>query len=255
MLVRTVQWVVIGLTVAAVLLVGWAVSTVRRPAAPVPDLAGFFDRWSTLHGGYDPGGSRLVGGWLAGVYRLGRPLAVRGVAPDVITIWGLWAAMVVVALVLPGGRWPLAAVPVVVVSGWLDNLDGCVAVLTDRATRWGMVLDSVVDRLADGAYLLALWRLGAPGPAVAAAGAALGLLEYTRARAGIAGMAEIGVVTVGERPTRIILSAGSLWTAGLFPERAALVAGLGAALTAGVSVLGLGQLIRVVRRNLSRPLE
>lgn len=223
-----------------------------RPDAPVPNLAGFFDRWSELHGGYDPRRSRLVGGWLAGVYRLGRPLAVRGVAPDVVTLCGLWAALVVVALVLPGGRWPLAAAVVVVVSGLLDNLDGCVAVLTNRATRWGMVLDSVVDRLADAAYLVALWRLGAPGPVTAAAGAALGLLEYTRARAGMAGMVEIGVVTVGERPTRIILTAGSLFSAGLFPPRAASIAGLGSALTAAVSILGLVQLIRAVRRSLSR---
>ena len=34
-------------------------------------------------------------------------------------------------------------------SGLLDNLDGAVAVLSGRTSRWGFVLDSGCDRLAD----------------------------------------------------------------------------------------------------------
>jgi len=37
-----------------------------------------------------------------------------------------------------------------------------VAALTDRVTELGYVLDSMVDRISDGCYLLALWLLGAP---------------------------------------------------------------------------------------------
>ena len=64
----------------------------------------------------------------------------------------------------------LLAVVLVVVSGLLDGLDGAVAVLTDRATRWGHVLDSLVDRCSDGLYLVALWLVGAPAGVCVAAG-------------------------------------------------------------------------------------
>ena len=37
----------------------------------------------------------------------------------------------------------------VFVSGIVDNLDRAVAVMSGRTTRWGYVLDSVVDRIAD----------------------------------------------------------------------------------------------------------
>ena len=111
-----------------------------------------------------------------------------------LTAWGLLASAAVVAIVAAGGRWVLLAGGIVVLSGFLDSLDGTVAVLTERVTRFGFVLDSVVDRLSDVAYLLALAVLGATASLCVAAGVALGLLEYTRARAGNASMGEIGVV-------------------------------------------------------------
>lgn len=240
--------VVVG-TATAIALTLVAGLTARPPAHSVPDRGGYFVRWAALHGGYDPRRSRFAGGWLTGVYRVGRPLAQRGVQPDVLTGWGLWAALVVVALAVPP-RLPLLAAAVVVGSAWADNLDGCVAVLTDRVTRFGYVLDSVVDRLADAAYLVALWRLGCPGALAVAAGGALGLLEYTRARAGNAGMGEIGLVTVGERPTRVIVVTLALLGAGLFPERHGVIAAVGAGTIVGVCLIGLGQLLTVTRRLL-----
>lgn len=237
--------------VATAGLVALTAGTARPPADPVPDLAGYFERWSRLHGGYDARGAPLVRGWLTGAYAVARPLARAGVLPDVLTLWGIAAGGLVVALAEPGGRWPLAAGAVVVGSGLLDNLDGCVAVLTDRATRFGYVLDSLADRVTDGLYLVALRRAGAAPGSCVLAGAGLGLLEYTRARAGNAGMGEIGAVTVGERPTRIIVTAIALGCAGLYPSYAPLCAGLGAAATLGVSLAGLGQLLIVVRRALA----
>ncbi len=77
----------------------------------------------------------------------------------------------------------------VAASGLLDSLDGAVAVLTDRATRWGAVLDSVVDRVSDALYLVALWLVGAPAWAcVVGRRAAARLQEYARARATAVGM-------------------------------------------------------------------
>lgn len=236
----------------AVALTAAGVATARRPAGPVPDLGGYLARWAPLHGGYDPRGNRSLLLWLRLSYVLGRPLAARGVQPDVLTLLGIWSAAAVVVAAGAGGRWPLLAAGVLVASGLADALDGCVAVLTGRVTRWGYVLDSVVDRVADVVYLLALVVVGGSLPVAVAAGLALWLLEYLRARAGNAGVGEIEVVTLGERPTRVILCAVGLVLAGQFPDRAAgLATGALAALTA-VGAVALGQLTVAVRRRLLR---
>ncbi|HMA46991.1 MAG TPA: CDP-alcohol phosphatidyltransferase family protein [Frankiaceae bacterium] len=228
-----------------------AAATARPPAVAVPDRDGYFARWAGSHGGYDPrAGAAVVRLWLGLTFRLGRPLARRGVLPGVVTLAGAWVAAAVLPPAAAGGRWPLLAAAVVVASALLDNLDGCVAVLSGRATAWGYVLDSLVDRACDVGYLVALWLLGAPGWVVVAAGGTAGLLEYARARAAAAGFDEIGVVTVGERPTRVIVTAVALCCAGLVPARADLAAGLGAGATLGVCAVGLAQLLVVVRRGL-----
>jgi len=142
----------------------------------------YLDRWRTLHGGYDPRSSRLVGPWLTVIYALARPFARIGVPPDVVTLLGLAVSGVVVGLCALGDRWVLLAAFVVGASGILDSLDGAVAVLTDRATRWGAVLDSLVDRVSDVLYLVALWQVGAPAWACVTAGVVVLVQEYARAR-------------------------------------------------------------------------
>ena len=241
-----------GSVLVVALLVWLSVATARPPTEPVPDRGGYFDRWSALHGGYDPRGSGWARWWLGIAYRAGVPLARRGVQPDVLTLWGAVAALGVVASSAAGGRWPLLALAVVVLSGLLDNLDGCVAVLTGRATRFGQVLDSVVDRISDGLYLAALWVLGAPGPLVVLAGSLMVLQEYARARAAAAGLSDIGVVTVWERPTRVVVTAFTLLFAGIAPAWAVTsVASAGAGSWLVLGAVGLTQLLVTVRRRLA----
>lgn len=222
----------------------------------LPDRATYFDRWSGLHGGVDPRASPLVRGWLTLTYRLALPLARAGMSPDLLTVFGLLASMLVVPLAWLGGRWPLLAVLVVVASGLVDNLDGAVAVLTGRATRWGAVLDSLADRISDAAYVVALLGLGGfrDRPLlVACAGAAVVLVllqEYARAVATARGMHDVGVVTVSERPTRVIGAAMFCLGAGLYPSAAGLWGGAGLVFGVLVGVIGLSQLLVVVRRRL-----
>lgn len=222
----------------------------RRPAPSIPDLPGYLVRWSLLHGGYDPRRSVFVRSWLSLIYRLAGPLARVGVRPDVLTLWGLAVGGSAAVLADLGRGWPLLAALAVVGTGLLDGLDGAVAVLGDRDSRLGFVLDSLADRVVDGFYLLALWRVGAPAGLCVAAGAGVGLLEYTRARAAAAGMAEIGVVTVGERPTRVVVIVVTLACCAAYADRSSLLAGLGAGATLVVSLLGLAQLLLVVRQQL-----
>jgi phosphatidylglycerophosphate synthase len=174
------------------------------------------------------------------------------VPPDALTYAGLVLAALVLWPAAAGGRWVLLAVAVVIVSALLDGVDGTVAILTGRVTRWGYVLDSACDRVADACLVAALWLTGAPGPLCAAAGAVVGLQEYLRARAAAAGMSEVGVVTVAERPTRVIVTAMFLLGAGLYPAAAGTWAAAGAAATLTLGVVGIGQLAPVVRARLAR---
>ena len=221
----------------------------------LPDRAGYFEQWAALHGGVDPS-SPLVRGWLALTYAVAAPVARRRVSPDALTLLGLVLALLVVPLAWASGRWPLLAVAMVVLSGLVDSLDGAVAVLTDRVTRWGAVLDSVTDRCSDIAYVVALLALGGFGDrglVIVAAGAAAGLVllqEYTRARATASGMSEVGIVTVAERPTRVIGAAMFCLGAGLYPSAAGTWGAAGLAFGVAVGVVGLIQLVVVVRHRL-----
>lgn len=210
-------------------------------------LGEYLDGWQRLHGGYDPRANVLVRGWLTGSYAVARPVASVGVAPDVVTVVGILAAAAALWPAAAGGSWLLVAAVVVVLAGLLDTVDGAVAVLTGRATAWGAVLDAAADRVGDLLFVVALLLAGAQ-PAVCAVAAALMLLhEYLRARAGAAGMAEVGVVTVWERPTRVIVTAAFLTSAAFLGDPWPT---LGAVAWVGLGAVGLVQLGVVVRRRL-----
>lgn len=200
--------------------------------------------WRELHGGYDPRtGSVFVRGWLRLAYLLGRAVARTGATPGIVTGVGLALSVGVPV----AARLPLLAALLVVLSAVADTLDGAVAVLTGRATRAGYVYDSLADRFSEACWLVALWRLGVPGWLLLGCGGVSWLHEYVRARAAAAGMDEIGVVTVGERPTRIILAVAALVAAGTVGGGGATVVAAGWVLLAAV---GFGQLLVTVRAEL-----
>jgi CDP-diacylglycerol--glycerol-3-phosphate 3-phosphatidyltransferase len=160
-----------------------------------------------LHGGVDPRrSSRSTRTWVRLAYAVGRGLAALRVSPDVITVVGLVLSAAVPVVVLFGGWWLLAAAALVLASAVADSTDGAVAVLTSRTSRLGAFTDAMADRLSEAAWLLALWLAGVPGILVAVCGALTYLHEYARARAAAAGMSGVGVVSVAERPIRVILT-------------------------------------------------
>ena len=213
----------------------------------LPTREGYFAAWAALHGGYDPCGNALVRGWLSMTYVVARPLAGRHVPPDAVTVLGVLVSAGAAVPAGAGGWWLLAAALVVVASGLLDNLDGAVAVLAGRASPWGHVLDSLADRVSDLLYLLALWLAGAPAAVCVAGGVLMVLQEYARARAAAGGMTEVGVVTVWERPTRVIVTAAFLASAAALGDP---WPALGAWAWVGLGAVGLAQLLVVVRRRL-----
>jgi len=180
------------------------------------------DEWSELHGGVRP--SPVVRGWLRVIRVLASGPIIR-IPPDALSVAGVlvlagaWAAVA-------GPGWPALVVPLVILAGVLDGLDGAVALRTGRARPLGAVVDSVADRVGDlllGAILVAL---GAPPVWVLAAVVLVFLLEYLRARAQAVGMPGVGAVTIAERPTRLIV--------------VAMAAGGAAASPGGLPMLGWG---------------
>ena len=149
--------------------------------------------WSRWHGDARTD-TALVRGWLTAAHTLARPLA--GLPPVVSTAPGLLVAAVPVVPAAGGVLWLVAAGLLIGLSALLDSLDGALAIGTGRASRRGFVLDSVVDRLSEVAYAGALWVAGVPGWLAVVFGALCWLPDYVRARAGQAGVAETGVLSV-----------------------------------------------------------
>ncbi len=225
---------------------------IRRRSSPDPLLgrAEYLQNWSRLHSNIDPSSSRFIGPWLHVMYTLGRPLAQRSVSPHTVTIIGVAAAMLAVAAAIPGSRWPLFAAALILISAVLDGVDGAVAVVGRAHSPWGYVLDTVADRCSDLAFLAAAFLLGAPAPLVVATGALTLLQESARARATAVAPSDVTVLTVWERPSRVITAVVITGGAGIVTENAALFATVGSAVALALAIIGFAQLMFVLFRRL-----
>lgn len=223
-----------------------------------PERTAYLAAWAETHGGHDPAsGGRAERAWFALVFRVAGP--VRRVHPDVITAAAVGTAAAAAAVAGSSPRWCLLAAALVAISALLDGVDGAVAVLSGRAGRWGHLLDSLGDRVAEALFGLALYEAGAPWQLCAFAVACGWLQEYARARAGAGGVTAILVVTVAERPTRVIatllglLGTGALGAGSVGEFDAETAAFCGAVAYLALGLVGLGQLLHALRRELRRP--
>lgn len=134
-------------------------------------------------------------------------LGLERLSPNQVTLAGLIVSLAAV-YPLASGRFELGFV-LVLTSSLLDMLDGYLARQTNRVSRRGGFLDSVLDRVADAAVLGGLCfhflDQGRPiwfGLTLAALVGAF-MVSYTRARAEVfLDRCEIGFG--GERPDRLI---------------------------------------------------
>lgn len=145
---------------------------------------------------------------------LGRSLASAGVTPDMVTIAGTLGTSVSALYFFTQGRF-FTGTLVVTVFVLFDMLDGAVARSAGLTTRFGAVLDSSCDRIADSAIFgsLAWWfaRNGQPKLfAVALVCLVLGsLTSYIRARAEGAGFTcNVGIAERSERLVVILVGTG-----------------------------------------------
>ena len=118
---------------------------------------------------------------------IARVLVRLGFSPSGLTVIGVLVACVAAALIAQG----MLAVGgvVMLIAGVFDMFDGAVARMTNRATKFGALFDSVMDRVSEAVVLLGLlWfyledgeQLGAVLVYVSIVGSTL--VSYVRARA------------------------------------------------------------------------
>ncbi len=167
--------------------------------------------------------------------RLGTRLYRLGLHPDMITVLGLLIVMIASVVVAAGylqwgGIILLLGLP-------LDAVDGAVARAMQRKDKFGAMLDSSLDRYADGLIFGALSYYFAVqdefGWMVMALAAILGsfMVSYTRARAeGLGVDVKIGLFS---RLERVIVILGMLLTPDVF----------------GIPILEIGLLVLAIGTN------
>ena len=237
--------VLAALVVGATGIIGHGARHRVRFVARIPSLPEWFAQWQIQHRApdLDPSTTTVLRLFLTGTYRLARPLAKAGIAPATVTFAGVWLAATVPVL-----AWKLPALAAIVclTSSLVDGVDGAVAGLQNRATRFGFVLDSVADRIAEAAFFGALVAAGGHLAWAAAGWAGVAMVEYVRARAAAAGLDEIAVVTIAERPTRVLCVVFGLLGAAVVPGHATAILDASGALAAVTAVVAMGQLLTVV---------
>jgi phosphatidylglycerophosphate synthase len=158
----------------------------------------FFTTWSNLHGGAKIEG--IVKTWLQISYATAKFFAKLRVTPNLLTFAGLFFA---IALWQFANSWVAALF--LVLSLFFDGIDGSLAILQKKTSKFGAFTDSFVDRISEVFWALALYKLGAPAALVFVALLATYVQEYIRARSGGLGHNEVGIVTICERPVRASL--------------------------------------------------
>jgi CDP-diacylglycerol--glycerol-3-phosphate 3-phosphatidyltransferase len=163
-----------------------------------------------------------------------------------------WIGALIAITVPPGfALHPLVGLALMLLSGSADALDGRLARENLRASSWGAFLDSALDRLSDGCYLLGFWLLfWQAGRALAGtlllwpALIATLMISYVKARAeGLGGDCPVGWM---ERATRIVYLCAWALSLGLLPGLREMLLTGGAIVYLGLTVATLIQRFRYV---------
>jgi CDP-diacylglycerol---glycerol-3-phosphate 3-phosphatidyltransferase len=175
---------------------------------------------------------------------LARLFLKLGVSPDVVTIVGTVGVCFGALGFYPRHEFFWGTI-IVAVFALSDTLDGVMARLSGRSSKWGAYLDSTLDRVADSAIFggLVLWYSGDGGTpylaALALACLILGsVVSYAKARAEGLGMtANVGIAERAERLVVVLVATG--------------LVGLGVPellLTVVLALLAVASLITVIQR-------
>lgn len=165
-----------------------------------------------------------------------------GFSPDLVTLIGTLGVVVSSIIFFSQGEFLLGSIFFAMFVG-LDAVDGTVARLLNRNSKWGAFFDSVLDRIADGVVLgsLAFYFANAGEETYfilsLIALLASEIVSYTKARAeGLGLNCDTGLA---ERPERVMIIIGGTFLTGL---------GINPALDISIWLLTIVSIITVIQR-------
>ncbi|CUX78068.1 CDP-diacylglycerol--glycerol-3-phosphate 3-phosphatidyltransferase [Thermococcus chitonophagus] len=131
------------------------------------------------------------------------PLAKAGITPNQLTVIGLLITLLSAYEFYLGNQ--ILAGLILIFGSFVDALDGSLARLTGKVTKFGGFLDSTLDRISDAAVLFGIALGGLVDWRVAFL-ALIGsyMVSYTRCRAELAGSGTLAV-GIAERGERLII--------------------------------------------------
>jgi CDP-diacylglycerol---glycerol-3-phosphate 3-phosphatidyltransferase len=186
---------------------------------------------------------------------LGNSLARRGVTADVVTAVGTIGATAAAVLCFPRG-WFFGGALLITFFVLLDMVDGAVARASGQVSRFGALLDSTGDRVADAAVFgsLAWWFARHDQPWLLAATLlclVLGALtSYIRARAeGLGLTATVGIAERAERLIVVLVGTGLTGS----PFRVPYALAVAVWLLVAASAVTVGQRMLTVYRQDRQP--
>lgn len=215
------------------------------------DKLAYLALWKELHSGANPESNIWIRGYLNVMFSISKSLRLLRISPNGFTVFS-GAASIVGYLYFARHDSLLGIVVVAFIGLLLDGVDGSLAILQNRASRFGAVLDSVNDRIQESLLLIALsWVLFTTGfslwitTALLLSLLATLLLEYARSRA----MTKVKI-TIWERPTRVLVVTAFVLAALLLEAFDAELLYVMSSITMALSWVGLYQQFQDSKRQL-----
>ena len=184
--------------------------------------------------------------------RSARLLASRNVSPNQLSLLGFFASVAAAVMyglsshttLINSYFITLAASIILLLGGIFDILDGAVARLTNKSTKRGAFMDSVLDKVGEIVVFISIYlgNLSSAFWCLIAISLAL-LVSYTRARAESLDIPLIGI-GIGERAERLLILA----VIGIIPlSNAVQVAVIIVSIVSGITII---QRVNTVTRRL-----
>lgn len=147
-----------------------------------------------------------------GLNRIGCLFASTGMSPGFWTALSLILAaasgLTYMSAMFLGSNWYLSSMAgsiLLLISGFFDIVDGCVARVTKQTSKKGAYLDSVFDKISESIIFIGLAIGGLANPVVSLIALSISLLvSYSRAKSEVVGV-ELKGVGIGERAERLLL--------------------------------------------------
>lgn len=165
--------------------------------------AEYLRAWSRAHGFSETtevsGIARI---YLALNFYLVKPLVLMKFTPNLVTL--LAPVLAAIALVVESN---LAIGLLILTSLMVDGFDGAVAIIRDKSSAIGGVIDGIVDRVTELLWVGALYYAGISPAVLLIIWVFVATQEYGRAKLHHVAGNVLGVITICERPVRGLLVA------------------------------------------------